>query len=170
MTEAAPGATAIIEAPLTAEVAADRMAQLKDDPAFQERVAKRDPAAFEEHLKLWRVSRGLPTEPVPPQSKVEVEAEADARVVAQVQQHAAVLAAQGFTDNQQIQIIGRRPVPQAEHDIHVREYERLRKDAAFMQRWTAGDTEAVFTMRKHAIGKSLPIGSLDDIRAWGDDV
>src|SRR5215472_10520982 len=166
MTEAAPGATAIIEAPLTPEAAADRMAQLKEDPAFQERVAKRDPAAFEEHLKLWRVAHGLPETPQPPQSLVDVSAEADARVVAQAQRHAAALAAQGFSDSQQIQIIGRRPVPQAEHDIHVREYERLRKDAAFMQRWVAGDTEAVFTMRKHAIGKSLPIGSLDDIRAW----
>ena len=51
--------------------------------------------------------------------------------------------------------------------MHVQQYERLGKDAAFMQRWAAGEMEAVFTMRKHAIGKSLPIGTLDDIRRWG---
>ena len=46
------GASNIVNAPLTPEMAAERMQQLKDDPAFQERAAKLDPAAFEEHLKL----------------------------------------------------------------------------------------------------------------------
>src|SRR5215472_13612024 len=99
------GATDIIDQPLTPEAAADRMMQLKESPEFMKRVGGGDAEAFAEYNKLWRVSRGLPETPQPPQSKVEVDAEADARTVAAVQQHAAVLAAQGFDEKQQIQIV-----------------------------------------------------------------
>jgi hypothetical protein len=165
MSEATPGAAAIIEQPLTPEVAAQQMDVLKADPKFMERVASKDAAAFNEFNRLWRISRGLPETPQP-QSAAEINAETDARVVAAVQQHAAVLGSLGYNEELQTVILGRRPVPQAEHDMHVSLYERYRKDAAFMARWSAGDMEAIKIMRDHAIGKSLPIGTLQQINDW----
>jgi hypothetical protein len=84
-----------------------------------------------------------------------------------MQQHAGALSRQGYNEQQQKEIIGRRPVTMQERQYHESQYEMRRKDAAFMARWSAGDMEAIKIMRDHAIGKSLPIGTLQDIERWG---
>jgi hypothetical protein len=167
MTEATPGASAIHSPPLSPETAPAMMETLKANPDFMKRVEACEPEAFAEYNKLWRVAHNLPeAPPQAPATVVDIKPEADARIVAAMQQHAAALGRQGFSEQQQAEIIGRRPVTMQERQWHESQYELRRKDAAFMARWSAGDMEAIKIMRDHAIGKSLPIGSLQDIERW----
>jgi hypothetical protein len=168
MSEATPGASAIHSPPLTPETAPALMETLKANPDFMKRIEAGEPEAFAEYNKAWRVAHNLPAEPGAPQTAAEVKPEADARIVAAWQQHAAALGRQGFSEQQQAEIIGRRPVTMEERQWHESQYEMRRKDAAFMQRWSPGDMEAIKIMRDHAIGKSLPIGTLQDIERWNN--
>jgi hypothetical protein len=156
--------------PISRAGAFARMEELRADPKFQERVAARDPDAFSEHTRLWRLAHGLSAEPQPPQSPVDVDVEADARVIAAVQQHAEHYANKGATEQQQIEIVGQRPVTIEERRWHQAQYERKRTDPEFMRRWSAGSRQEIEEMNIHAIGMRLPLGTLDDIRRWGDDV
>jgi len=162
------GASGVMNAPLTPETAAQRMEDLKASPEFMAKVAAKDPAAFDEYNKAWRVAHGLTPEPLPPQSPTDVDTERDARVVAAVQQHAAVLRRQGFNDDQVTEIVGRRPITLQEREFHQNQIERLRRDQAFMARWSNGDIEAIHTIQKHSIALSLPTGTLQDIERWAN--
>ena len=164
MPDAAPatGASELINQP--APIATPEA--LRADPAFMERVAKMEPEAFAQYNEAWRVAHGLTPKALPPQSMVDVDVEADARVIAAVQQHAEVLERNGYTLEQQIEIVGQRPVTMQERNWHQNQYELRRRDFAFMARWSSGDMEAIKIMRDHAIGKSLPIGTLEEIKAW----
>ena len=167
MSEATPGAVAIIEAPLTPESAADRMEQLKVDPAFQQRVAKLDAGAFAEHEKLWRIAHGLPAEKVMAVNTQDVMQQHSARAVAEAEQRMALYVNKGFSDEVAYQIVNARPVPFQERQIHDRELARLRNDANFMQRYRQGDRDAILEHDGHVLGRSLPVArSLDEIHAW----
>jgi hypothetical protein len=163
------GVSPIVNAPLTPEAAAQRMIDLKADPEFMRRVEARDPAAFEDYNKAWRVAHGLPETPQPPQSPVEVNNETDARVIAAVQQHAGFYRDRGYSEEQQIEIVGQRPITVEERKWHEQQYEMKRSSPAFMAKWSAGDLEAVRDMQRHAIAMRLPLGTLDDIKRWGGE-
>src|SRR5262249_45010769 len=146
---------------------AAQMEALKADPKFMERVSARDPEAFSQYNQLWRISRGLTPEPEPPQTAVHVGAEADERVMRDLQQHSDVLRRQGFDENQINEIVGRRPITMQERDWHQNQINILKRDHAFMQRWAAGDIEAIQKIQRHSVALSLPIGTLEDIERWG---
>lgn len=177
MTDAAPGVTPpegppvgaskIINAPLTdPAVAAQRMADLAADPKFMEKVAAKDAEAFSEYNKAWRVAHGLPAEPEPPHSPVEIDTERDARVIAVMQQHAGFYRDRGYTEQQQVEIVGQRPVTMEEKRWHQTQYDMKKSSPAFMARWSAGDLEAIKEMNNHAIAMRLPTGTLADIERW----
>jgi hypothetical protein len=142
------------------------METLTQNPEFMDRVRARDAEAFSEYNKLWRLSRGMSAEPEPPHSSVDIGTEADARVVAAVQQHAGFYRDRGYTELQQTEIVGQRPITMEERRWHETQYNMKRTSAAFMARWSAGDLEAVREMNNHAIAMRLPIGTLEDIKRW----
>jgi hypothetical protein len=77
------------------------------------------------------------------------------------------MLAEGYTPIQVHQILGGRPVPAEEHDFHEQRFQTLKKDKAFMQRWSQGDTAAVLEMKRAASGRALPVArSLAEIEAW----
>jgi hypothetical protein len=117
-----------------------------------------------------RVAHGLSPVPQPPHDVVDVEAEMDGRVVAALQQHADVLRKQGFDENQILQIVGQRPILAGEREWHQNQIALLKKDPEFVRRYLSGGYEEGLRMRKHQAALSLPVGTLDDIRRWGDDV
>jgi hypothetical protein len=81
--------------------------------------------------------------------------------------HGTQMAALGFSDIQIFQILGRRPCPAAEHELHEQRYQTLKRDATFMDRWSKGDRAAVREMKLAISGKSLPIAkSLAEIERW----
>jgi hypothetical protein len=153
--------------PISAETALQRMQELREDTKFMERVAARDAEAFAEHTRLWRVAHGLSVEPTPPHSPVDIGTEADARVIAAVQEHAGFYRDRGYTEQQQIEIVGGRPITMEERRWHEAQYNMKRSSAEFMRRWSAGDLEAIREMNNHAIGmRGLPLGTLEDIKRW----
>jgi len=79
----AAGVSDVLNASLDAAAAAQHMQQLKDDPDFMKRVTAGDAEAFSQFNRLW----GSPA-PAPPQSPVEIGAEADGPIIAAIQQHA----------------------------------------------------------------------------------
>jgi hypothetical protein len=77
------------------------------------------------------------------------------------------MAAAGYTPVQIHQILGVRPVPAAEHEMAEQRYQALRRDKAFMERWSQGDRGAVLQMRLAVSARALPIAkSLAEIEAW----
>ena len=152
--------------PISREAAAEQLQQLRDDPKFQERIAARDAEAFAENTRLWRLAHGMTPEPEPPQSPVQVDAEADARVVAAVQQHAGFYRDRGYSELQQIEIVGNRPITVEEKRWHETQYNMKKSSAAFMAKWSSGDLDAIKQMNDHAIAMRLPLGTLADIQRW----
>jgi hypothetical protein len=102
----------------------------------------------------------------PYQPVADPEAQADSRAIAAVQQHAGFYRDHGYTEEQQIEIVGQRPITMEEKRWHETQYNNRKNDAEFMRRWTAGDTEALKIMRDHAIAMRLPLGTLADIARW----
>jgi hypothetical protein len=80
--------------------------------------------------------------------------------------HGMRMLGEGYSPQQVHEILGGRPIPAAERDYHEQRFQTLKKDVAFMQRWSAGDHEAVLQMKLHASGRKLPVGTLEQIRAW----
>jgi hypothetical protein len=77
------------------------------------------------------------------------------------------MAAAGYTPVQIHQILGVRPVPAAEHEMAEQRYQALKRDKAFMERWSQGDRSAVLQMRLAVSARALPVAkSLADIEAW----
>jgi hypothetical protein len=153
--------------PISREGAAAQMATLTQDPKFMDRVAARDAEAFSEYNQLWRLSRGMSAEPAPPFGPVDIGDEVDARVAAAMQQHAGFYRDRGYSELQQIEIVGQRPVTMEEKRWHQAQYDMKRTSAAFMARWSAGDLEAIKEMNNHAIAMRLPTGTLEDIKRGG---
>jgi hypothetical protein len=167
MSELTPGATAIIDAPLTdPAVAAQRMEQLKIDETFQQRVQAGDPEAFAEHTKLWRVAHGLPAEPQMPVNTQDVLTQHSSRAVAEAEQRMELYLTKGFSAESAYQIVNQRPIPFGERQHHDRELARLKNDQAFMDRLRRQDSAARLEYDSHVIALSLPIGTLADINRW----
>jgi hypothetical protein len=81
--------------------------------------------------------------------------------------HGVQMLAEGYTPMQVHQILGGRPVPAVEHELHEQRYQALKRDAGFMEKWSKGDRTAVREMKLAISGKSLPIAkSLAEIEAW----
>jgi hypothetical protein len=156
-----------MNAPLTPEAAADQMAVLRDDGAFQERVRKGDASAFAEHERLWRVAHGLPAEKQPAVNLGDVFAEANARALRETETRADMLRADGLSDESVYQILNGRPIPLAERRIHEQRLQQLKRDQSWVQKYLAGDPEARLQMRSHTAALTLPVArSLDDIHRW----
>jgi hypothetical protein len=165
----AVGASQIVNAPppADAQAATARMEQLKNDPAFQERVRKGDAQAFTEHEKLWRLAHGLPAEKQQAVNSSDVFAETNARVLRETETRADLLREDGLSDEQTYQILNGRPIPLAERRWHEQELSRLKRDQAWVERYLQGDREARLQMRKHTAALTLPIArSLADVNAW----
>jgi hypothetical protein len=163
------GASEVIAAPAPItdpNAARIRMGELTNDPEFMKRVTAKDAEAFAEYNRLWRVSRGMPPEPLPPFSQEEVVKEADQREVRQLQEHDGVLERQGYTPEQRLEIIGQRPIVAEEKALHARLYNEKRNNREFMNRWIGGDPQAIKEMHDHAIAMRMPDGSLEDVRRW----
>ena len=171
---ATPAAVANVSAPgvsdiaLPADAASAEIArqQLLQDPDFMKRVEAKEPNAFAHYNRLWRLSRGMTAELLPPHSPVDVQTEIDARLAAQIEQHATVYADKGYTAEQATTILGQRPLLASEKQWHQVEYNNKRSDPEFMRRWMAGDQTAIRQMNTHAIALRLPTGTLEDIQRW----
>ena len=168
MSELTPGVTQIInpEPPATPEAAAAAMKALDESPDFQKRVAARDPAAFVERERLWRISRGMSPERETPINMQNVLAQQNERAVRDAEQHAEIYLRQGFTDEQAYEIINARPMLLSEKAWHERELARLKMDAPFMDRMQRGDGAARLEFNKDVVARSLPSGTLADIHRW----
>ena len=57
---------------------------MRADPEFLKRVEAKDAAAFSDYNKAWRVSRGLPAEPVQEINAENIFKETDARIAARL--------------------------------------------------------------------------------------
>jgi hypothetical protein len=81
--------------------------------------------------------------------------------------HGVQMLAEGYTPMQVHQILGVRPVPAAEHEMAEQRYQALKRDEAFMDRWSKGDRSAVLQMRLAVSARALPVAkSLADIERW----
>jgi hypothetical protein len=109
--------------------------------------------------------------PTPPQYSPEqiaaMPAHHDARRVAEMNSTRAIeMSAAGYTPIQIHQILGGRPVPPEEHELHEQRYQTLKRDKTFMDRWSKGDRAAVLQMRLAVSGRALRVGSLAEIQKW----
>jgi hypothetical protein len=65
-----------------------------------------------------------------------------------------------------IEYVNGRPVPQAQHDYHTREFARLKADRAFVARYLSGEIEARRELDRHIFGRKMRVGTLAEIEAW----
>lgn len=149
---ATPSAIMNPAAPADAQAAKDRMEVLHQDPAFMQRVAARDPEAFKEHEKLWRVSRGMTAEPQPPVNTGDVFQQMSERGVREAEMRAQVLRREGLNDQQVYEVLNERPQSAEAKRLHDEEYERLKADEGFQTRLRARDREARYEWARHLYG------------------
>src|SRR5262249_20704085 len=88
------------------------------------------------------------------------------RVAREALQHHASLTADGLTDNQAYEICNLRPIPIEQKRWHEQQLATLKKDSGWVQRYFAGDREAVAEMRRHSAGIASPVGTLVEINQW----
>jgi hypothetical protein len=117
-----------------------------------------------EREKLYRIANGWPESFE--QSAAGVNAETDARAAAALEQHAGVYANKGYTEEQQIEIVGRRPITSEELRQHKVQYEANQSNPDFMTKWMAGSKWHIEEMNRLAVAMRLPIGTLQDIERW----
>jgi hypothetical protein len=137
-----PGASQVMNTPLTAEQAGARHAELIRDPDFGKAAAAGDPVKVAELHKLKRIELGLSPEPVPPATADEVRArmtdrqlEADDARLATWEQHIRM--------NDQMRFQHRRGLATAQQvEDAKRDIERMKRDSAFRQRVLNGDQDA----------------------------
>jgi hypothetical protein len=70
MTDITP--TELLNTPLTPEAAAARHAELSRDPEYGKAAAAGDMVKVAELTKLWRISRGMTADPIPPANPEQV--------------------------------------------------------------------------------------------------
>lgn len=150
----------------TPEAAAAQMEVLKQDPEFMKRATGKDPVAFSEYNKLWRIAHGMPGEPYAPINEIDVMTQSRGRELADTQTHAEGLRQVGFTETQIYEYLNGRPMPLAERQGHEREKVRLEKDKAFIQRYLDGDPDARYRMRLVHAALSMPVGTQEQISEW----
>lgn len=160
-----PFSTQPIESLLPSDAQARRDA-LAADPAFQERVKLRDATAFDEATKLWRISHGMPAEPVMPVNAVDVMTESIGRALQEVQMRADGLRNDGFNETQIYEYLNGRPVPLRERQDAERALANLKRDKTFLQRLTDGDPAARYEYRRVHVNLTMPVGTLEQIEAW----
>ena len=140
---------------------------MRADPEFLKRVEAKDAAVFSECNKAWRVSRGLPAEPVQEINAENIFKETDARIAVETEKRADMLRADGFDEEQIYQALNARPIPLGERRWHEQELARLKRDNAWVQKYLGGDPEARRQMRMHTSALTLPVAcSLAEIHAW----
>ena len=117
--------------------------------------------------ELHKAAFPAPREYSPEQIKA-LPAHHDARRAAEMNSSRAMeMAVSGYTPIQIHQILGVRPVPAAEHEMAEQRYQALKRDRAFMDRWSKGDRSAVLQMRLAVSARALPVAkSLAEIQAW----
>jgi hypothetical protein len=100
-------------------------------------------AAKQIELKdLWMLERGMEPSP-PPATVTDVELQADDRVVQAVEMHAAAQDQYfDLTQEQQHEILFRRPILQWEKDRTVRELQKNMGNEEYRARWLRGDRRA----------------------------
>ena len=117
--------------------------------------------------QLHKAAFPAPREYSPEQIK-DLPAHHDARRQAEMNStHGMQMLAEGYTPKQVHEILGGRPIPQAEHDFHEQRYQALKNSPAFMRRWSEREPSAVLEISRHISGRGLPVAkSLADIEAW----
>jgi hypothetical protein len=152
--------------PSAAQQAQARIEARATDPQFAARVAARDPVAFAENTRDWRIAHGMTPEPVAPINTTDVMTETIGRELEDVQRRADSLRADGFNEPQIYQYLNGRPIPFREHQFHERELRVLKSDQAFVQRFLAGDLSARAELRRHNAALTMRVGTLAEIDAW----
>jgi len=153
--------------PLTDPTAAGaRRQELLQTSEYATAAAKGDAEKVDELAKLWRVEHGLPATPQPAVNTDDVFQQMNARALHEVETRADMLRADGLTDAQVNEVLNGRPMPAAERRWHEQELTRLKRDSAWVQKYFAGDVEARRQMRTHTAALTLPIGTLEEIKAW----
>jgi hypothetical protein len=151
---------------LSPDQAQARRDHLAADQKFQDRIAAKDAAAFEEHTKLWRVAHGMSPEPQVPINAMNVMTETIGRELQSVQMRAESLRGDGLNETQIYEYLNGRPMPLGQRQIHERELRVLKSDTGFVQRYLAGDLAARAEMRRHNTALTMRVGTLDEINAW----
>jgi len=129
----------------TPELASERLAALRADPEFKARIDAKDPAAFAENTRLWRIANGMTPEPQPPATPEQIRQQMTERDLAIEEMRLATLEKYGARmEDGTRRFEHRRGLATAEQVEYARrEVERMKRDVAFAQRVVAGDPDAV---------------------------
>lgn len=138
-----PGASHVMNTPLTPEIAAARRQELMRDPEYGKAAASGDMVKVAELTKLWRLEHGMTPEPAPPVNPDEVRAQMTERDLAIDDARLGVWE-KHIRMNDQMRFEHRRGLATAEQvEEAKRDIERMKKDSAFRVRVLAGDQDAV---------------------------
>jgi len=64
------------------------------------------------------------------------------------------------------QIVNGRPISREERDYHEQQFRLLIQDRALAAKYLRVDAETRSRFDKHAIGRKMRVGTLEDIAAW----
>jgi hypothetical protein len=146
--------------PIDPAGAAAQLDTLRADPKWMARIAAKDPEAFAENTRLWRISRGMTAEPGP-ETVIDV-----------YQQHAdrGVQAAESHADaiekRQLFEVIMQRPVQQFEREKAERDYQKAVADKGYMEKWRNGDRQARTEMYLLNAIRAAPVATQQQVLAW----
>jgi hypothetical protein len=169
-----PGASAIPAEPLSylngqpfnRQSAADERARLMADDAYRA-AALNGSVEHQQYLAaLWRIAHGgyVPAEPTTAEQVMERQSSAEiARLnwLGDFTERNTTM-----TEQQIVEYVNNRPIPQAQRDHHIREWNRLKSDPAMVRPWADGDLEARREFDRHGYGRKMRVGTLAEIEAW----
>jgi len=145
----------------TPELASERLAALRADPEFKARIDAKDPAAFAENTRLWRIANGMPPEPQPPATPEEIRQQMTERDLAIDDMRLATLEKHvPMNDRERFEHRRGLATRQQVEDAKRRQ-ERMLADRAFGARVLNGDRDAV--------DEWLRIGRVANMTAVSDD-
>ena len=152
--------------PISPEAAAAERAKLIGDEAYTKALLAGDQTKSKELADLWQIAKGRA--PAGPSTVADIEKQTVDRVELARLTHAAALRSSAeFSDRAVEQIVGLRPIPQAEREIAQQRLAAMQRDEAFVKRYLAGDRQAALEYKAAAIcAHGMPVGSLEDIRRW----
>jgi hypothetical protein len=153
--------------PISPEAAQARLDALRADPDFQKRIEAKDSEAFSLNTKLWKLSRGMSADLVPPQTAVDVYQQHADRGVQVAEAHADVIEKNyDLTDKQLHEVIFQRPVLLEEKQRAEIEYKKLTGDKTWLERWRNGDRQARTEMYLLNAIKAAPAATLQQVLEW----
>jgi hypothetical protein len=152
--------------PYNSESAGAERARLMADPAFSKAALDGNVEHQQRLAALYSIEHWHRA-PQPPQTPEQVFAQMDDAAAERLESYGNSLqASTALTPDQIREIVNNRPIPVEERNFHEQQWNLLKKDPGLVKRYLSGDAEVRARFDKHAFGRKMRTGTIEEIEAW----